>query len=453
HVADGAVGGPNQRFGSDPVAEVHVTAASSRPFREPGIEFPGIAGLPVWDGNPEVFELDPDKLGLPNRTIAAGSSFSASGALGFEFGGYELWPTALEVSGNPLPQAVRPAALLEITVGSLNLFRLFDDVDDPPGTNAFGEPTNDTVVSSAEYRRRLDKFAGYIVGSMKSPDILALQEVEKLGVLEDLAAAIDRLDKLAMYEAYLEEGNDIGGIDVGFLVKKHVKVEGVRQFGLDETYVEPGGDLDLLHDRPPLVLETRLRGKLDFRSLYVMAVHNRSLGGIDDAGSNGERVRAKRLAQAQSIAAELQRLQTDEPQAGIVVVGDFNAFEFSDGLVDAVGQIRGDVTPDDNLLSGDDLVNPDFMDQVLSLPQDQRYSFVFNGSAQVLDHALTNVVLDLRVRGLQYARGNADAAEDLIFDDTTVLRASDHDGLVLYIEQDINDIEGRPGTPPAATMP
>jgi hypothetical protein len=42
----------------------------------------------------------------------------------------------------------------------------------------------------------------------------------------------------------------------------------------------------------------------------------------------------------------------------------------------------------------------------------------------------------MRVRGLQYARGNADAAVDLINDDTTPLRASDHDGLVLYIEPD-----------------
>jgi hypothetical protein len=33
---------------------------------------------------------------------------------------------------------------------------------------------------------------------------------------------------------------------------------------------------------------------------------------------------------------------------------------------------------------------------------------------------------------LQYARGNADAAVDLI-NDNSVLRASDHDGLVLYV--------------------
>ena len=88
-LAEGTVSGPNQTFGTDPIAEVHVVAGPNRAFREPGVEFPGLGmpPIPVWDGNPEVFELDPDKLGLPNRIIPAGSSVSATGALGFEFGG------------------------------------------------------------------------------------------------------------------------------------------------------------------------------------------------------------------------------------------------------------------------------------------------------------------------------------------------------------------------------
>ena len=87
---------PNQRFGTDPIAEVHIVAGSNRTFREPGVEFPGLGSpIPTWDGNPEVFELDPDKLGLANQIIPAGSSFDAIGVIGFEFGGYELWPQDL----------------------------------------------------------------------------------------------------------------------------------------------------------------------------------------------------------------------------------------------------------------------------------------------------------------------------------------------------------------------
>lgn len=44
------------------------------------------------------------------------------------------------------------------------------------------------------------------------------------------------------------------------------------------------------------------------------------------------------------------------------------------------------------------------------------------------------------VTGLEFARGNADAAEELVEDDGTLdelaLRASDHDGLVLYLCKD-----------------
>ncbi len=432
-VADGFVTGGNQRFSSDTVAEAYVTAAGARAFREPGIEFPGIDGLPVWDSNPEVFELDPDRLGLPNRLLGGGARFVARGVLGYEFGGYELWPTELDIEDALLPRPVRGKAKHEVTVGSLNLFRLFDDVDDAPTADALGNPIDDQVVSSEEYLRRLDKAAGYIVKGLRSPDILAVQEVEKLGVLEDLAAAIDKLDGKPKYAAFLLEGNDPGGIDVGFLVRKKIRVQNVEAIAPAETFVEPDGDIDLLHDRPPLLLEARLQsGDASLRRLFVIGVHNRSLGGID--GSDGERVRLKRLLQAQSVAAAVQSLQDAYADAAIVVVGDFNAFEFSDGYVDVVGQVRGDVVPGDNLLSGPDLVEPDLLNQVFSLPPDERYSFVFRGTAQVLDHALTSRALDLRVRGLEYARGNADAAVDLVNDAGTDLRASDHDGLVLFID-------------------
>ncbi|MCH9695270.1 MAG: lamin tail domain-containing protein [Gammaproteobacteria bacterium] len=429
-IDNGTVTGSNQRFGPDPLAEVHITADSTRTFREPGIEVPGIVGLPVWDGNPEVFELDPDKLGLPNQEIPAGSSFSATGVIGYEFGGYELWPSSLTVTPAPLPHPVRRARWYETTVGSLNMFRLFDDIDDAPGANAFGEPTDDDAsISTEEYQRRLTKLASYVIDNMQTPDVLGVQEVESLKVLEDLAAEINSRNPRARYRAFLIEGNDIGTIDVGFLVRKwRVFFPRVEQLGADETYLQPiTQELDLLHDRPPLVLH----GWVGFMPISVMVVHNRSLGGID--GSDGERVRAKRFEQAQSIAQKVQDLQSQRRSRNLVVIGDFNAFEFSDGYVDALGHIRGDFEPADALISGTDLVNPDLMNQVFSLPEDERYSFIFRGNAQTLDHALTSAPLDRRVLGLQFARGNADAAVDLINDETTLLRSSDHDGFVLYV--------------------
>ena len=350
--------------------------------------------------------------------------------MGFEFGGYELWPTDLTVDPAVIPQAVRGRERAEMTIGSLNMFRLFDNIDDP-ADGPVDRERNDQVVSEAEYAIRKAKFVNYILNVLDAPDVLAVQEVEKLGVLEDLATEIAMADPGVVYTAYLEEGNDVGTIDVGFLVRDTVAVDAITQFGKDEILPFDGS---LLNDRPPLLLEGRSVNEGADYPFAVMVLHNRSLGGIE--GGEGPRIRAKRLAQAQSVAAVVQALQESNPDIRLVVAGDFNAFEFSDGYVDVLGQIRGDVDPLENLLAGDDLVDPDLINQVMSIGQDQRYSFIFRGSAQVLDHALTSTALDESVRGFEYGRGNADAAVDLINDGTTPLRSSDHDGFVLFLTKD-----------------
>ncbi len=437
-ITGGSVTGPNQGFGSDPIAEVHITAADSRTYREPGIEFPGLAAYPEWDGNPEVFELDPDKLGLPNQIIPAGSTFDATGAIGYEFGGYELWPSELTVTPAPLPVAVRAREVAEMTVGALNLFRLYDDIDDPaipridPETDIeYEPPTNDTVIPTDEYMLRLGKFSSYIRTVLMAPDILAVSEVESLVVLQDLADQIKADDASLTYTPYLEEGNDIGGIDVGFLVLDTVVMDAVTQLGRFEIFDFDGS---LLNDRPPLLFEGRQVADGSDFPIAVIAIHSRSLGGID--GSEADRVRAKRLAQAQFVAQQVQDLQTANPDINLVVAGDFNAYEFSDSYVDVTGQMKGEVVPEDNVLSGPDLVDPNLLNQVLMIDAGERYSFIFQGNAQTLDHALTSSGLDELVRDFQFGRGNSDAAVDLINDDSTPLRSSDHDGLVLFLAKD-----------------
>jgi len=423
-IADGTVTGSNQGFGSDPIAEVYIVAGSERTYREPGVEYPGtgVPGIPTWDGNPEVFELDPNKLGiLPNLTIPAGSSFEATGVLGYEYGGYEFWPYELYITEAEIPVAVPEKQLGEYTVGSLNLYRLFDDIAD-----------GGTTVSSAEYAVRLSKFSQYIREILDAPDILAVEEVENLGVLEDLAAQIAIDDGSIIYNAYLVEGNDVGGIDVGFLARDdRVQVDAVTQLGALETYLNPNtGVYDILHDRPPLLLEgSFIVDGLDNYPIAVMAVHIRSLNGIETI-----RVQTKRLAQAESIAEKVQTLQDANPDVHLAVTGDFNAFEFTDGYVDVVGHIMGEFDPTESVLSGSDLVNPNLTNQVLGLLPEDRYSFIYRGNAQVLDHALTSIGLDPAITGFAYGRGNSDAAKIHIENGSSVLRSSDHDGLVLYVD-------------------
>jgi hypothetical protein len=429
-ISNGSVTGPNQSFGSDPIAEVYITADSERTFREPGIEAPGIAGYPVWDGNPEVFELDPNALGLDNEIIPAGSSFSAKGIIGFEFGGYELWPSELDVTPAPLPSAVRLAETGELTVGSLNLFRLF--------------------ATESNYATRLAKISGYVRTVLNTPDILAVQEVGGLAELQGLAARISADDASINYTAHLVEGNDIGGIDVGFLTRDAIQVDAVTQLGAAETFTNPStGNQDILHDRPPLLLEGSLTLQFGSYPIAAMVIHNRSLNSIETV-----RVRVKRLRQAESIAMKVQALQDADPDVRLVVTGDFNAFEFTDGYVDVVAVISGNFDPTQSLVCSEaicmpDLVEPNLSNDSLRQPATSRYSFIFRGNAQILDHGLTTAKLSSEVRDAQYGRGNADAASILLNDDGTAdpgnlaLRSSDHDGVVVFIAAD-EDADGVP---------
>jgi hypothetical protein len=117
----------------------------------------------------------------------------------------------------------------------------------------------------------------------------------------------------------------------------------------------------------------------------VIAVHQRSLNDIDDP-SAGARVREKRHQQALRLSQYIQSLQAADAALRLVVTGDFNAFQFSDGYVDVMGQLTGIPDPAGALVPATDEINPDLTNQVETLPlfpNPQRYSFVFEGNAQV----------------------------------------------------------------------
>jgi len=411
--ASGVATGPSDRFGDIP-----VVARTTRSFRETGIEHPGLPGLPVWDGNPEIFDLDPDGLGLPDFEMFAGQEFEAVGPLGFAFGDYQLLPTSLAPGPAPaLPAPVRDPEPGEFTVASLNLFRLVN----------------------SDVATRAPKISTYIRFSLKAPDILAVQEVDAIGTLEALAAQVASDDPSLVYTAYLLEGNDPGGIDVGYLVRDTVSVYSVTQFGEDLEFFFNGRWWDTF-DRPPLVLDAEYVGQGDPFPIVVIANHLRSLSAIDDPTSLA---RPKRYEQAYQLSHFIQSLQLTNPEAPLVVTGDFNSFEFTDGYVDVMGQITGNLDPLGALLPGSDEVEPDLVNQTVTLPQAERYSFVFEGSAQAFDHMLTAQSIAPVVQGVEYARGNADAPVNMFSDDGTPLRAADHDGVVLYVLAD-SDFDGVP---------
>lgn len=435
-IENGLATGPTDRFGDTP-----VVAGPSRAYREPGILYPGLPGLPVWDGNPEILEVNPNGVGLPDVAIPAGARITvAEGPIAFSFSDYQIWPTELSVNGTLVLGPVRAKAPGEFTVASQNFLRLMDTIDDA---------CSDDVPTPAVYADRLSKVSLLIREGFHAPDIVVAQEVENLGVLQAVAARIHADDPSINYTAWLMEGNDVGCIDIGFLVKDTVQVDSVEQLGKDDLFTF-GTSTAPLHDRPPLVLRGSYVGNGAPFPITVIGIHNRSLSGID--GSDGARVRAKRQEQAYRISQYIQSLQTAEPNIHLVVTGDFNAFQFTDGYVDALGQITGSPDPAGALIPATDEVDPDLTNQLLSEPAAERYSFVFDGSAQALDHSLTSQALNPFVRGLDHVRGNADAPASFGSDPNTALRTADHDGLALFLMSDsdadnvADDVDRCPGT-------
>jgi uncharacterized repeat protein (TIGR01451 family) len=153
----------------------------------------------------------------------------------------------------------------------------------------------------------------------------------------------------------------------------------------------------------------------------------------------GERVRAKRLAQAESLADLVQARQAADPAERIILVGDFNAYEFNDGLVDSMNALGGTPPPDnETAVPGDgvDLVNPDLDNLFDTPPPSERYSYIFDGQTQNIDHVLVNsaLIADTVSRRIEHPRINADFPAVDRNDPGTPRRLSDHDPVVGYFE-------------------
>ena len=116
-------------------------------------------------------------------------------------------------------------------------------------------------------------------------------------------------------------------------------------------------------------------------------------------------------------------------------MGDFNAFEFSDGYVDVIGTIKGTPVPADQVvLSSTNVPNAGspLIDLIERDSTPQRYSYSFNGSAQSLDHMLATQPAAAIFAGIQWGHSNADFPETLRGDFTRPERLSDHDPVVAY---------------------
>ena len=121
------------------------------------------------------------------------------------------------------PRALPATTAGQWSLATFNLWRLRDTDKNSP----IDRPLDDAV-----YQARLDALAGYIVDTLKSPVLLAVQEVENAAILEQLAErVVERGGPL--YRFVLREGSDPAGMDVALLHRAPAQLSEARALFTD----------------------------------------------------------------------------------------------------------------------------------------------------------------------------------------------------------------------------
>ncbi|MCA9960765.1 MAG: hypothetical protein KC443_17115, partial [Anaerolineales bacterium] len=192
---------------------------------------------------------------------------------------------------------------------------------------------------------------------------------------------------------------------------------------VDETAVCLAGT-EPLFSRPPLQVDVLIDGQ----PLTLFVNHFKSkLGGEEETG-------VRRLAQAQHLNTFVAALLAADPQARVVVMGDFNDYEQSPPLLALSAQME-------NVL--------------LRLPDATRYSYVYGGVAQLIDGLFVTPALAAQVVDVAILHVNADYPQ-VWGEDTRAewlaYRATDHD-LPLVVFQGVAMETAVTPSPTAAPTP
>ncbi|WP_327293174.1 endonuclease/exonuclease/phosphatase family protein [Streptomyces sp. NBC_01198] len=295
-------------------------------------------------------------------------------------------------SGGLQPEVTAKASSDQATVGTYNVENL-----------APGNPQS-----------KFDALAQGLVHNLRSPDIVALEEIQdNNGATDDGTVAADQtLTKLT--DAIVAAGgpryqwreidpvNDKDGGEPGGNIRSvflfnpqragFVDIPGgdsTTPVGITGTgagtslTASPGriapADQAWNSSRKPLAGEFTFRGK----KLFVIANHFDSKGGDQGIDSHLQPpVRSSEVQRVRQAIVEhdfVQQLETADPKADVVVLGDLNDYQFSPAVQSLTG--NGTVLTD--------LVN--------TLPAKERYSYVYEGNSQVLDHILVSPALGKHV--------------------------------------------------------
>lgn len=330
-------------------------------------------GTPLLDEN----QLNPERLSLKvSRDYVAkvGDQFTGdiTGVVGYDYGAYRISPTTelpsvtdggfKQVGANIQPR------LGKLTVATYNIENF----------SANKKETSDEKVKALAYS---------IKYNLKMPDIIGVQEMQdNNGAVNDgttdasLSAKriIDAVQEIRgpKYE-YVEvaPGNNQDGgapganIRVGFFYNpSRVKLAAKPQL-LETNPTRIGQENPLFEStRKPLAAEFTFQGQ------NIVVVSNHLNSKIGDATPFGKiqplvlKSEEKRIQLAKEVNSFVKGIQNRDANAPVVVVGDMNDFEFSKPLQ----ALKGDV----------------MKDMLETVSKKNRYTYIHDGNAQVLDHIL-----------------------------------------------------------------
>jgi predicted extracellular nuclease len=460
-VADAVAVGPTNNFGEIAVISQEQRKAGLRTnrggiivrqFGRPGDYRPG-------DFNPERVILD-DVLS-PTPDVNTGDEFTTDpvGVLDYSFGNFKLLVTVDpgRVDNGLAREVTSESKARELTVSTFNVENL----------------------SAVDSDAKVNALAGQIVTNLRSPDIIAIEEMQdNSGPANDGVTASDLswqrlIDAIVAaggptydYRQIDPENNADGGapggnIRVGFLFQPSDDLRFVDRPGGDATTdtdvvkhrgdaqltISPGRVLDAAIGGDAAFQDTRksLAGEFEYRGepLFIVANHFSSKGDdrplfghfqppfrLTEFESTSEGVEdGWRHAQAQALNDFVDEILAVDKKANVIVLGDINDFDFSETVDIITGERRaldpGDFMPD---ADGSGQTQRTWRDPIMRtlfdrLPDRERYSYVFDGNSQVLDQILVSNALWDRDPKYDVVHVNAE-----FFD-----QASDHDPSVMRV--------------------
>lgn len=343
------------------------------------------------DFNPERIQIQIDADLLPSfqPQIEVGDSLGdVTGVMGYSDGNYEVRATSVftVATGGLTPEITTLAPVGQrLTVASYNVANLDPNIENPA---LVADPANDVDDDIGD--GRFTAIAEHVVRNLQTPDIVALQEIQDNDGAEDTGNVDASVTLQTLVDAIIanggpaytfvdnppqdgQDGGQAGGnIRVAFLYNPN-RVGLVTGSVQRITDGDPSDGDAFLNSRKPLAARFMFNG----REITVVNTHLSSkfgsspLFGQIQPPVNGQV--GMREAQAAEVSRFVRSLLTADPSESAVVIGDMNEYDFESPL----GILRGDPVAWGDSLTG-------------MLPAPERYSFIFEGNSEALDHAVVS---------------------------------------------------------------